>query len=80
MKQHRFDPLSFVFGLLFLGVGVPILFSESGLTVFQGRWILPGFLIVVGAVVLASTRSRTGRSDSIMSETSIESDLDATSD
>jgi len=80
MKQHRFDPLSFVFGLLFLGVGLPMLFSDSGFTMFRGHWIFPGFLIVVGAVVLASTRSHGSESDSVLSETSVEADIDAMGD
>jgi hypothetical protein len=80
MKQHRFDPLSFVFGLLFLGIGLPMLFSDSGFTMFRGQWIFPGFLIVVGAVVLASARSRGSESDPVLSETSVEADIDAMGD
>ena len=58
MKRHAFDPLSFVFGLLFVAVGIPLLFSDSGLKALEGRWIFPAFLIVAGAIVLASTRRR----------------------
>lgn len=58
MKQHPFDPVAFVFGLLFVAVGVPLLFSESGLTALEGRWVFPAFLIVAGAIVLGSTRRR----------------------
>ena len=58
MKRHAFDPLSFVFGLLFVAVGVPLLFSESGLKALDGRWVFPAFLIIAGAIVLGSTRKR----------------------
>ncbi len=58
MKRHAFDPLSFVFGLLFVAIGVPLLFSESGLAALEGRWVFPAFLIVAGAIVLSSTRRR----------------------
>lgn len=58
MKQHPFDPVAFVFGLLFVAVGVPLLFSESGLTALEGRWVFPAFLIVAGGIVLGSTRRR----------------------
>jgi hypothetical protein len=58
MKQHPFDPVAFVFGLLFVAVGVPLLFSESGLAALEGRWVFPAFLIVAGGIVLSSTRRR----------------------
>jgi hypothetical protein len=58
MKRHEFDPLAFVFGLVFLGFGLPLLFSESGLSALDSRWIFPAFLIVAGAIILATTRKR----------------------
>jgi hypothetical protein len=80
MKQHPFDPLSFVFGLLFLGAGLPLLFSDSGFAIFEGRWIFPGFLILAGAVVLATTRSRAARKESVLSEMSVEAGLEVMDD
>ncbi|MEA2002450.1 MAG: hypothetical protein U9N84_11300 [Actinomycetota bacterium] len=80
MKQHPFDPLSFVFGLLFLGAGLPLLFSDSGFAIFEARWIFPGFLVLAGAVVLATTRSRLASNESVLSEMSVEADLDTMDD
>ena len=56
MKRHAFDPLSFIFGLLFLLVGLPLLVSQPGLEVFEGRWVFPAFLVLAGVVVLASAQ------------------------
>ena len=56
MKKHRFDPLSLIFGLLFLLGGVPLLLSDSGLEFLDGRWVFPAFLIAAGVIVLATAR------------------------
>ncbi len=77
MKQHPFDTVAFVFGLIFLGVGVPMALSNSSVAVFEGRWVLPGVLILAGAVVLATTRKRAAERESVMDEKTIESDLDS---
>jgi hypothetical protein len=61
MKRHDFDPVSFVFGLLFVAVGLPLMFSESGLAAFEGRWVFPAFLIIAGGIVLANARKREER-------------------
>lgn len=68
MKRHAFDPLSFVFGLLFLAVGLPLLFSDSGLKALEGRWVFPAFLIVAGGIVLTSARQRQSASESFTTE------------
>lgn len=78
MKQHAFDPVAFVFGLLFLGIGLPLLFSESGLSALEGRWILPAFLIVAGGVMLATTRRRMAKRESVIGEIEGNSDFDST--
>lgn len=75
MKQHSFDPFAFVFGLLFVGVGLPLLLSDSGFSAFKGRWTLPAFLILAGAVVLATTQRRVARSESVMPPSDDDSDL-----
>ena len=75
MKRHPFDPVAFIFGLIFLAVGIPMAFSDRGLTLFEGRWIAPAVLIIAGVVVLLSTRARRERDEPIMPEDSIESDL-----
>lgn len=75
MKRHPFDPVAFIFGMIFLAVGVPMAFSDRGLTLFEGRWIAPAVLIVAGVVVLLSTRSRQDQDEPPSSEDMIESDL-----
>jgi hypothetical protein len=77
MKRHPFDPLSFAFGLLFLAVGLPLLFTEPGVKDFEGRWILPAFLIVAGVLVLATTRRRMGKREAVMSETDVDDQFDS---
>ena len=56
MKRHLFDPISFVFGLLFLGFGIPLAVSGGDLSFFDGTWIFPAFLVCTGVVVLVSAR------------------------
>ena len=75
MKRHAFDPLAFIFGLLFLAVGIPMMFIESGFVLFEGRWIVPVLLIIAGGVVLATSRKATRDRESVLSEDAIESDL-----
>ena len=75
MKRHPFDPVAFIFGLIFLAVGIPMAFSDRGLTLFEGRWIAPAVLIIAGVVVLLSTRARREQDEPILPEDSIESDL-----
>jgi hypothetical protein len=56
VKKHPFDPLSFIFGALFLLAGLPLLVSESGFKFFEGRWVFPAFLVLAGVVVLATAQ------------------------
>lgn len=68
MQQHRFDPLSFIFGLLFVAVaGVALV--GGGLIAFNDlAWIAPAVLVVTGAILLLSTARRTGSDDAPGSE------------
>ena len=75
MKRHPFDPVAFIFGMIFLAVGIPMAFSDSGLTLFEGRWVAPAVLIVAGVVVLLSTRNKQTQDESVLPEETIESDL-----
>lgn len=75
MKRHAFDPVAFIFGMIFLAVGIPMAFSDRGLTLFEGRWVAPAVLIVAGVVVLVSTRSRQAEDESDLPEEPVESDL-----
>ncbi len=63
MKRHEFDPLSLIFGLLFLLGGIPLVISESGLEWLDGRWIVPAFLIAAGVIVLATARISASNDD-----------------
>lgn len=75
MKRHPFDPVAFIFGMIFLAVGIPMAFSDRGLTLFEGRWIAPAVLIVAGVVVLLNTRNRQRRDEPVLPEETVESDL-----
>jgi hypothetical protein len=75
MKRHPFDPLAFIFGLLFLAVGIPMMFIESGFVLFEGKWIIPVLLIIAGGVVLVSSRKSTRDGELVLSEQAVDSDL-----
>ena len=62
MKRHRFDPLSFVFGLIFLLVAGAAAWNQS----FRwdiNAWVLPAAALFLGIALLASTL-RSGSQDS----------------
>lgn len=59
MRTHRFDPLSFVFGAVFVALAVLALTDAVVLGVQDLRWIGPGVLVVIGLVLLATA----GRGD-----------------
>lgn len=58
MTRHRFDPLSFVFGLLFVAVAVAGLTGPWTLRPVDLAWAGPAVLILLGVVVLASGGTR----------------------
>ncbi len=60
MERHRFDPLSFIFGLLFVGVAGVALLSPELIALRDLRWVAPALLVVAGAVLLLSTARRDG--------------------
>jgi hypothetical protein len=53
VKQHRFDVLSFVAGVVFVGFGVAFLTCGSDVA-GQAEWLWPAVLLVLGAAGLAS--------------------------
>jgi hypothetical protein len=56
MKQrHPLDIISLIFGLLFLGLAIPVLLLDTPLTI-NARWALPATVIVVGLLILGSAR------------------------
>lgn len=56
MIQHRFDPLSFVFGALFVLLGL-LLLSE-GAEGLPMQWAGPMVAVVLGLVILLAARPR----------------------
>ncbi len=54
MRRHGFDMFSFLAGVFFLAVSVPLLFSDVDLTPYRGRWVVPGILLIAGLVMLGS--------------------------
>ena len=57
MRPHRFDPISFVFGLLFLGT---VLMASTGTLDLNGQtftWIGAAFLLFLGVLLLAGSRT-----------------------
>jgi hypothetical protein len=58
MSRHRFDPLSFVFGLVFATVAVAGLTGPWTIRPIDLAWAGPALLILLGVVVLASGGTR----------------------
>lgn len=57
MERHRFDVLSFAFGLIYALIGLIFLipttpFDLVDLAVGSVRWIWPGAILVIGAAIL----------------------------
>lgn len=57
MTRHRFDPLSFLFGVLFVALGVLGLTGPWTLAELDLAWVGPGLLVLAGVVVLLTARS-----------------------
>ena len=62
MKRHRFDTLSFIFGALFLLVGLLVLAGDA--TRMLSAWLAPAVIIGLGMLLLfvgwQSTRTNDG--------------------
>lgn len=57
MKLHTFDPVSFLFGVLFTVIGATYLVGAPGDLGFGRQWLVPALLLIAGLAVLASTRT-----------------------
>jgi hypothetical protein len=53
MKPHRFDPVSFAFGLLFLLTGASLLSGEIDLADLSGRGILVLPVLFLGVLLVS---------------------------
>lgn len=64
MTPHRFDPVSFIFGAVFVAVAIIGLVEPDLLSFTDLRWIAPGALVVLGGLLLAlSGRARDADDD-----------------
>lgn len=61
MKRHSFDLVSFLFGILFVGMGLTGAFADEDVTFLQVRWLWPVLLITAGLAVVAFTLRRDDR-------------------
>jgi len=52
-ERHPLDIISLIFGILFLGISMPVLLLDTPLDL-DARWALPATVIVVGLLVLGS--------------------------
>jgi hypothetical protein len=57
MRRHEFDPISFVFGMIFAVLGLAFLSGRVDLGDLHLRWLWPVPLIAVGLALLATTRN-----------------------
>jgi hypothetical protein len=57
LRRHDFDPIAFIFGLLFTVSG--LLFLVGRFDIFNhARWLWPGLLVLLGIAVLIGARGR----------------------
>jgi len=68
MKLHRFDALSFIFGVLITGIGLLFLVLPDAGDIIDvvtdiSSWFWPSVFIAVGVAILAPLVSRSNGSD-----------------
>jgi branched-subunit amino acid permease len=54
VRTHPFDPVAFVFGLIFVAVAAVGLTDLATITLTDLRWIGPAALVLVGIVLVIS--------------------------
>lgn len=57
MRPHRFDVISFVFGVLFLGVVAMAFTGTFAVNQKAITWVGAGALLLIGAVMLLGSRT-----------------------
>jgi hypothetical protein len=62
MRRHDFDPIAFVFGVVFAGLGVVFMTGQLEL-LNHAQWLWPGLLVLLGLAVLVGARMRAGTSE-----------------
>ena len=63
MQGHRFDVVSFFFGILFLGLGLTAVFGDEDIVVLEARWVWPSLLVAAGLAIVAFSLVRGRRRD-----------------
>jgi hypothetical protein len=58
MGRHDFDPLSFLFGLLFVGVGLVLLGGNPARDVVSLAWSGPAVAVGLGILIVIAVRPR----------------------
>jgi hypothetical protein len=58
MKRHRFDPISFSFGLAFVAMTVLLSAGSVDLAAPGIRWIGAGFLLLLGLLLVLTSMTR----------------------
>jgi len=61
MPRHRFDPVSFVLGILFAAVGLTFLFGDADIGDLHLAVVWPLPLILIGVLMLVSAVQRRSR-------------------
>jgi hypothetical protein len=75
MTPHRVDPVSLVFGLIFVVVGVPFLLDRVDLFTVNWSWAAPVLLIVVGGLLLGSVIRGRSTAPEVIAEVPEDQDL-----
>lgn len=58
MRRHDLDPVSLVFGLLFVLAALTLALDAPWLAALRLRWVLPALGIVLGVALLGSALRR----------------------
>ena len=57
MKPHRFDPLSFTFGLFFAAASLLLGVEHLDVAAPGLRWLVAGGLLLLGILMIATSRT-----------------------
>jgi hypothetical protein len=68
MQRHRFDALSFGFGIVIAAIGFWLLTGHVDVTDLRLTWVWPLPLIVLGLLMLISARRREDGPDTALQE------------
>lgn len=60
MQLHRFNPVSFIFGILFIGAAAAHYVGDAWDLGLDGRWIWPTLLVVAGIAIVAGSVNALG--------------------